>query len=259
MTARLAGQGLSFAYGAREVVRAIDVAAVSGELLGVLGPNGSGKTTLVRLLAGYLRPHAGTVLLDGKPVTGQARRALARRIAMVPQETPTDFPFTVAELVLMGRTSHLGPLGFESAADLAAADAAMAACDVRSLAERPIHALSGGELRRAYVARALAQGADTLLCDEPTSGLDLRHQLAIFELLRSQARAGRCVIVVVHDLNLAEAFCDRLLLLHEGAAIAAGAPQEVLTAEHVRAAYAVEVTRAPALLPVALATPERSR
>jgi iron complex transport system ATP-binding protein len=256
-------EGLAFAYGDRPVLRGVGLRAIAGRLLGILGPNGSGKTTLLRLLLGFLRPAAGQVRLEGRPLSEWERRAFARRVAAVPQEMPVDFPFTVTELVLLGRMPHLPPLGLEGPADLAAARDAMQACGVLELAERPIHALSGGELRRAYVARALAQQADVLLCDEPTSGLDLHHQLAVFELLRAEARAGRCVVAVVHDLNLAGAFCEEVLVLERGAAVAAGACEAVLTIERVRAVWGVEVTRLrdpgsgrTHLMPVALAVEE---
>ena len=234
-------RGLGFAYGPNPVLRGVDFVAAAGQLTGVLGPNGSGKTTLVRLLSGFLRPQAGRVLVDGRPPQDYERRAFARLCAVVPQEMPIDFPFTVGELVLTGRTPHLGSIGLERPADLAAAGAAMDACGVRDLSDRPIFALSGGELRRAFVARALAQEARVLLCDEPTAGLDIHHPIAICELLRAQARHGRCVVMVVHDLNLAAAYCDRLTLLKQGAVLAAGTPPDVLTAETVRSAYGVDV------------------
>jgi len=234
-------RGVAFAYGDARVLHGVDLDAAAGQVTGILGPNGSGKTTLLRLLSGFLRPQAGSVLVDGRPPPAYERRAFARLCAVIPQEMPVDFPFTVSELVLLGRTPHLGPLGLERATDLAAAAGAMDACGVRELANRPIFALSGGELRRAFVARALAQQALVLLADEPTAGLDIHHQIAICELLRAQARAGRCVVLVVHDLNLAAAFCDRLVLLKGGVVLAAGTPAQVLTDSQVRSAYGVDV------------------
>jgi iron complex transport system ATP-binding protein len=230
-----------FAYGATEILRDIDFTVARGQLYGVLGPNGSGKTTLVRLLLGFLRPSAGRVLLGGRDVAELGPRELARTLALVPQEMPVDFPFTVGELVLLGRTPHLDRFGLERAQDLAAAEAALAACGIRALAERPIHALAGGELRRAYVARALAQSTPILVCDEPTAGLDIRHQIDVLELLRGRARAGATVLVVMHDLNLAAAYCDRLLLLRAGRAIKEGPVAEVLTPPLIEAAYDITV------------------
>jgi iron complex transport system ATP-binding protein len=232
---------VEFAYGERKVLRGVSLEARAGQLYGILGPNGSGKTTLVRLVLGLLAPHAGNVRVADRAVADYSRREFARAVAAVPQEMPIDFPFTVRELVLLGRTPHLGPLGFEAASDLAAAEEAMTLCGVGELGDRPIFALSGGELRRAYIARAIAQKARALVCDEPTSGLDIHHQVAVFELLRSRSRAGDCVIAVVHDLNLAAAYCDRLMLLREGKTVAEGTVGDVLTYRRVREAYDVEV------------------
>jgi iron complex transport system ATP-binding protein len=247
--ARLAAETISFAYAGREALRAISLSAAGGEILGVLGPNGSGKTTLLRCLLGFLRPDAGRVTLDGADVSRLPRRELARRMAAVPQEMPTDFPLRVDELVLLGRLPYLphGGLGFESAADLEAAERALQACGVADLRDRLLHQLSGGELRRAFIARALAQlGAPraesngrVLLLDEPTSGLDLRHQEAVLDLLRAEARAGTAVVLVLHDVSLAAAACDRVALLKEGALVDEGAPGAVLTAATLTSVYEV--------------------
>lgn len=240
---QLTARSVSFAYADREVLKSVSVGVSGGEVVGVLGPNGSGKTTLLRCLLGYLRPKSGRILLDGHDVATTERRAFARRVAAVPQEMPTDFPLRVGELVLLGRLPHLpsAGLGFESAADLAAADAALEACGVAALAERPIQELSGGELRRVFIARALCQGAPILLLDEPTGGLDLRHQLAILDLLRVQARAGSAVVVVLHDLNMAAAVCDRVVLLKDGATVATGSPDDVLDPRTIADVYDVDV------------------
>jgi iron complex transport system ATP-binding protein len=250
-------EGASFRYGSRAVLSDVSLEVGRGRIVGILGPNGSGKTTLVRILLGLLRPASGSVSVSGRDVGSYGRRELARELAAVPQETPVDFPFTVMELVLMGRTPHLGLLGIETAADVRAAEEAMDACGVRHLAERPIDALSGGELRRAVIARALAQGARALVLDEPTAGLDIHHQVAIFDLLRRQAREGRAILVVVHDLNLAAAYCDELLLLKDGRTEARGAVEDVLTYHRIKECYGVdvyvgvnEVTGARFLLPM---------
>jgi len=235
------GHRLSFAYGAESVLRDVSFRVAAGQLTGILGANGSGKTTLLRLAMGLLRPTSGTIRVADQTPTDGDRRAFARLVAAVPQETPVEFPFTVGELVLLGRTPHIGTLGFESEADVDIANKAMRACGIRELAGRPITAVSGGELRRAFVARALAQQAQILLCDEPTAGLDIHHQVALFELLRGEARAGRCVVVVVHDLNLAAAYCDHLLLLKQGQVVAEGTVADVLTYRQVRAAFDVDV------------------
>ncbi|MEP6654782.1 MAG: ABC transporter ATP-binding protein [Myxococcales bacterium] len=244
--ARLRAEAVSFAYRGLEVLRSVSVDVKPGRVVGVLGPNGSGKTTLIRCLLGVLPPQSGRVLLDEVDIRQVGRRAYALRVAAVPQEMPTDFPLRVGELVLLGRLPHLpaGGLGFETAADHAAAEAALAACGVRALAERSINEISGGELRRVFIARALCQAAPVLLLDEPTGGLDLKHQLAILELLRGQAASGVAVLVVLHDLNLAAAVCDELILLKDGATAASGTPDEVLTAETVAEVYGVRMTTA---------------
>jgi iron complex transport system ATP-binding protein len=237
----IGARGIGFSYGERPLLRDVSFSAEAGQVLGVLGINGSGKTTLLRLLLGFLRPRMGEALLEGRAVHEYDRREFASRVAAVPQETAVDFPFTVSELVLLGRAPHLGALGLESRSDLAAAEAAMSDCGILPLASRPIHELSGGELRRASIARALAQQTPVLLLDEPTANLDLHHQVAIFSVLRREASRGRTVLVVVHDVNAALAHCDRVILLHEGTIAAAGAPAEVLTESRVERVYGVPV------------------
>jgi iron complex transport system ATP-binding protein len=235
--------GVSFAYAGNDVLRSVSMEVAGGEVVGILGPNGSGKTTLLRCLLGILRPRTGRVLLDGRDIALYARRDFALRVAAVSQEMPTDFPLRVGELVLLGRLPHLpaAGLGFEGAADLAAAEAALEACGVSDLAMRSIHEISGGELRRVFIARALCQAAPVLLLDEPTGGLDLRHQMAIVALLRAQARAGAAVLVVFHDLNLAAASCDRVLLLKAGAVVAAGPPDAVFVPAILTDVYGVGI------------------
>jgi iron complex transport system ATP-binding protein len=204
-----------------------------------VGPNGAGKSTVVRLLLGVIAPSAGRVLVDGCEPHRTPPRRLARVLAAVAQEEPLEFPFTVEEVVLMGRAARLGPLGFERAEDLAAA----AATGVADLAHRPLHELSGGERKRVLVARALAQEAPHLVLDEPAAALDVHHQVAIFDLLAARSRDGATVVVVVHDLNLAAAYCDRLLLLRpprQGPPVV-GAAAEVLTEERLRDAFGVDV------------------
>jgi len=239
----LRAEELAFSYGGRDVLGGVSLALGRGELVGVLGPNGSGKTTLVRCLMGFLAPRRGRVTLDGRDVAAWPRRELARQLGVVPQEMPTDFPLLVRELVLLGRVPHLPArgLGFESARDRAAAEAALAEAALSELADRPLHQLSGGELRRAFIARALAQEPPLLLLDEPTSSLDLRHQLGVLELLRRRARAGAGILVVLHDLNLAAAYCDRVVVLAEGRVAAAGPPEIALDPVILSDVYGVDL------------------
>jgi iron complex transport system ATP-binding protein len=231
-----------FAYpGGPPVVDELTLEVPRGQFLGIIGPNGAGKSTLVRLALGLITPAAGAVRLDGRPVDAWPRRELARRMAAVTQEDVFDFPFTAFEVVLMGRISRLGPLGFERAADLEAARRAMAETGVAELAERPLDALSSGERKRVLLARALAQEPEVLVLDEPAAALDIHHQIAIFDLLRQRHRRGVTVMVVVHDLNLAAAYCERLLLCRTGAPALAGSVEEILTYRSVKEAFGVEV------------------
>lgn len=212
-----------------------------GAIVGLLGPNGSGKTTLLRVVAGVLRPQAGGVLFDGEPIDRLTRRDLARRVASVPQETHATFDFTVIEMVLMGRYPHLGPFELEGAADQEIARQALAATGTADLEARAFATLSGGEKQRVVVAAALAQASDMLLLDEPTAALDLAYQFEIAALLRRlNAERGTTMIVSTHDLNLAAALCDRIVLLKQGRIVAQGDTRETLTAEHIRLLYDVD-------------------
>ncbi|HEY7724947.1 MAG TPA: ABC transporter ATP-binding protein [Anaeromyxobacteraceae bacterium] len=246
----------SFAYGARPALAGVSLTASSGELLGLLGPNGSGKSTLLRLVAGLLRPSAGTVRLGDLDPAAAPRRAVARLCGLVPQEAQVAWPFTVREAVAMGRAPHQGLFGRSGPLDLGAVEGALEACDLAALAGRRLDELSGGERRRVFMARALAQEPRVLLLDEPTAFLDLAHQVAAMRLAAVAARAGLCVVAVLHDLNLAAQACDRVVALRRGAVVAEGTPAEVLTAERVLEVWGVEVWRgerpgsgAPVVLP----------
>ena len=200
-----------------------------GEVFGVIGPNSAGKTSLLRLLTRVLEPARGEILLDGRAVAGMPHWEVARQVAVVPQEAPRPFPFTVEQLVLMGRYPHAPGRFFETAADAAVAREAMAATGTLALAALPLEQLSGGERQRAMLARALAQEPRLLVLDEPTAHLDLRYQAETAELLRRLNRVrGMTILLVTHDLNLAAELCDRLLLLHAGRVARVGTPGEVL-------------------------------
>jgi iron complex transport system ATP-binding protein len=235
--------GARHAYGSRVAVDGVSFAAREGEFVGLLGPNGAGKSTLIRLVAGLLAPSSGTVRLAGLDPHAAPRRQVARLCALVPQEPRLDWPFTVREVVMMGRSAHQGLLGVAGRDDLGAVEGALSACDLLHLAGRRVDALSGGERRRVFFARALAQEPRVLLLDEPTAFLDLAHQVAAMEMARLAARGGLCVVAVLHDLNLAAAACDRLVALRDGRVAASGAPAEVLTEERVREVWGVPVWR----------------
>jgi len=248
----------SFAYGARAALDRVSFTACPGELVGLLGPNGAGKSTLVRLAAGLAAPSSGTVRLAGLEPHRAPRRAVARIVALVPQEPRVAWPFTVREAVMMGRAPRQGLLALPSRFDEGAVKGALDACDLVHLADRRLDALSGGERRRVFFARALAQEPRVLLLDEPTAFLDLAHQLAAMRMAEVAARGGLCVVAVLHDLNLAAASCDRLVIMSRGRVVAEGRPPDVLTAERVRQVWGVEVWRgengltgAPVVLPAA--------
>ncbi|MFM7142443.1 MAG: ABC transporter ATP-binding protein [Alphaproteobacteria bacterium] len=242
---RLDACGAGLRYGRREALRSVDATVAPGAILGIIGPNGSGKSSLLRLLSGVRRPDSGEILLDDRPLDALSDRERGRAIAVVPQETHPAFPIRVREMVLLGRAPHLGPFGWEGPDDLRAAHEAMRRTETFELAERRVDELSGGERQRVVLARALAQEASVLLLDEPTAFLDLRHAVVLLDLVRDLAREGRSVGLVVHDLNLASMYCDRLLLLSGGSVVAEGTPDEVLTWSRLCEVYGTELYVAP--------------
>jgi iron complex transport system ATP-binding protein len=219
-----------------------------GKTLGVIGPNGSGKTSLLKLLAKVLRPRSGEIRLFGLALSSLSQTAVARRVAYVPQENASLFPFSIVEMVLMGRFPHraqpgLGlALGWDTRVDQRVAEEAMATMDIRHLQDRLITEVSGGERQRVFIARALAQEPQILLLDEPTAFLDLNHQLEICTVLRRLSQERELTVVLVsHDLNLASLYCDRLLLLDRGRIFRAGTPREVIRPEILKTVYGCEV------------------
>jgi iron complex transport system ATP-binding protein len=237
---------VSFSYGRRQaesrlVLDGVSVDVEPGSIVGLLGPNGSGKTTLLRIMAGMLPPRSGAVFLNNEPIARLSRRQLARRIAMVPQETHSTFDFTVLDIVLMGRYPHLGVFELESPADLEIARSALAATGTASLEARPFGSLSGGEKQRVAIASALAQSSDILLLDEPTASLDLGYQFEIASLLRQLNRErGTTMVVCTHDLNFAATLCRSVVLLKNGHVLAQGALHDTLTPATIRAIYDVD-------------------
>jgi iron complex transport system ATP-binding protein len=239
VTAALALRALRVALRGRPVLAGAELVLAPGELVLLAGRNGAGKTTLLRAAAGLLAPDAGGVELAGRPLASFSRREIARRIAVVAQEHAVPFPFTAGQLVLLGRTPHLGLLAFESRADVAAAEAALARLGLAALADRSVLELSGGERQLVHLARALAQQAPVLLLDEPTAHLDLAHRALVLGCLRGLADAGAAVLVVSHDLAAA-GFANRVALLAEGAIVADGAPEEVVQPQLLRRAFGFE-------------------
>ncbi len=234
--------GLTLSYGERVALRDVSLSLARGELLGVVGPNASGKSSLIRAITGVVRPQRGEIWLDGSPVRELSQREVALRAAVVPQNPYLPEAFTALEVVLMGRTPHLGLLQSEGRADWAAVRRALEQADALELADRRIGELSGGERQRVVVARALAQETPLLLLDEPTAHLDVGHQAAVLELMQRLCRSeGKVVLAVVHDLTLAGQYCDRLAVLSEGRLVAQGPPQEVLSPEMLACVYGTQV------------------
>ena len=212
-----------------------------GEVVGVIGPNAAGKSTLARIACGLLAPDAGEARLSGDPMARLSRRERARRVAFLPQHQPADLVFTAREVALMGRAPHLGLWALEGERDRAIAEASLAEADVLALADRPVSQLSGGERQRVFLARAFAQQATLLVLDEPTAGLDLGHQVLLVNALRRRGREGHGALLVLHDLALAGAACDRLVLLVCGQVLAEGAPRDVLQPALLARAYGTAV------------------
>lgn len=238
----------------------------AGSLYAVLGPNGSGKSTLMRVLLGVLPMEKGTVRIEGRDLKRWGRRELARTVGAVPQVEQIAFPFTVRDFVAMGRYPHLGPLSPEGERDRRAVASALERCEVADLAHRPLATLSGGELQRVRIARALAQEPRALVLDEPTANLDLKHEMAILQLLRASADEGMTVLLITHHINLAARFADRLLLLHKGSVAAEGTATQVFREEILERVYqwplAVRedpLANAPQVIPLQAADSTSSR
>jgi len=233
---------LTAGYGERPVLHAISLEVDAGEMLAVVGPNGAGKSTLLRILGGSLVPWEGMVDVFGHPLVEMDRRAISRMLATVAQENSVAFRFTVLEVVLMGRAPHLGSLHFETPHDIEIARAALERFDLIELATRPIQELSGGERKRVFLARALAQEPRIALLDEPTAFLDMRHVAEIFVRFRELcAERGMAVVATLHDLNAAALYADRVLLMKDGTAVATGTPEEVLTTGNLQSVYETDI------------------
>jgi len=252
-------QKVCFAYErSRPVLRDVSLTIPSGTFLAVIGPNGAGKSTLINLIAGLLMPQSGTVSIDGTAVRSYRPADLARKIALVRQEYVPVFGFSVAEMVLMARTAYYGPLGFEGKADRERAAKALEMTDTAQFTSRPLASLSAGERQRVFIARALAQDTPILLMDEPTTFLDIRHQVEVYDLLKTiQINESRTIIAITQDVNLAAQYCDQALLLRSASDTEAttqlsqggsglcqyrmGPAHEILNAEYIEEAFGVGV------------------
>lgn len=227
-----------YAHAPTRALDGVSVAIARASFCAIIGPNGSGKSTLIKTLLGALEPEAGVVSYEGRALADWSRRDLALRIGAVAQSEEMPFPLSVRDLVAMGRYPHLGALRAERAGDRAAIERALQRCDLASFAERSTNRLSGGELQRARIARALAQEPTTLVLDEPTVALDVAHEMSVFELLRSLCtEEGWTVVVATHHLNLAARYANHLLLLDRGHVIETGTPADVMRQEVLERVY----------------------
>lgn len=238
--AALCFDAVSVKQGDRWIVRSVSFEIAAGEIVALAGPNGAGKTTLLRVASRVLAASEGSVRVQGRALDAWSRREFAQRVAVVPQDANIAFPFSAAEVVLMGRTPYLGPMGFESALDLEKAREAMARVGIEALADRSMLELSGGERQLVLVARALVQEPDVLLLDEPTAHLDLAHRMAVLEQVTEFARRGGAVLIISHDLGLAARSCQRLALLAGGELRACGPPRELLNRTILRDVFGVD-------------------
>lgn len=235
-------QQVSLGYGRRTILKDASFEASPGEVLGIIGPNGSGKSTLIRGMTRLLIPSSGQIFIDGHTIDQLKHSDLAQLVAVVPQNAVLPELFTAVEVVLMGRTPHLGLFRYESDKDLAIVQKAMEATNTAHLAERRVGELSGGEKQRLVIARALAQEPKIILLDEPTAHLDINYQIETLELIDQLCRSQNlAVVIALHDLNLAVQYCDRLVILNGGTIHSQGTPEAVVTAQTIKEVYGADV------------------
>ncbi|MFC1919433.1 ABC transporter ATP-binding protein [Chloroflexota bacterium] len=261
-TVMLEAKGISLGYHHKAVLSDIFLKAIPGEIVGLIGPNGCGKSTLIRGMCRVIEPWSGQVFINGRDIAEIHRQELARLIAVVPQTPLLPPAFTAFEVVLMGRTPHLGWFRSESASDITIAWKAMQSTGTASFAERRVGELSGGERQRVTIARALSQEPKVMLLDEPTAHLDINYQIQIMDTVLNLCSKGNiAVVIALHDLNLAAQYCQRLILLNKGRIYFEGTPDQVITGETIREIYGVEacVSRHPInQLPMTLLVPGMS-
>lgn len=231
-------QHLKHAFDGRTVIDDLTFEVATGKFFIIIGPNGSGKTTLLKLMVGLLPLKSGQIRLLSKKIGDYTAKSMAKKIAYVPQSVPVEFPFTVTQVILMGRSPHLGVLGFEGEEDMRLAHEAMTITNVAHLADRRLDQLSGGEQQRIFIARAICQQPDILLLDEPTAALDLSHQVRLMDLMEQlKTEKGVTVVMVSHDLNMAAMYADQLLLISEGRIARNGSPREVIDYDLLEQVY----------------------
>jgi iron complex transport system ATP-binding protein len=240
----LRAKGLTKRYGGRFALEGVDLRVEQGETVGLIGPNGSGKSTLVRLLCGEEKPDEGRIFLAGRELSAWSPRERAKQMAVLPQEALPPVPFTVEEVVKMGRHPHMRRpwMGRE---DWNVVEEVLERTGLAPARHRPVNRLSGGERQRVAIAKAMAQEPRLMILDEPTTYLDVRYQLEILDAVHRWKKQGMAILMVLHDLNLAAQYCDRLLLLKEGALVGEGRPSEVIRSDLIREVYGIEVIIIP--------------
>lgn len=237
---RLRVSGISCRYNSIRALDGIELAVNSGEFLGIIGPNGSGKTTLLKAISNILKPIIGSVLIDDQEVQSMSRMEVARKVAVVPQESQTSFNFTALEIVLMGRNPHMKPFAMETSTDIMIARQSMELTNCLFLENRRINDLSGGEKRRVLIARALVQDPSLLLLDEPTMNLDVANQIELMEMITGLCKDRKITVLsTFHDFNLAARYSNNMVLLERGKIVSLGSPEEVLTRENLQKVFRV--------------------
>lgn len=234
-------ENIRFSIAEKEILKGISARFDSRAIHGIVGPNGSGKSTLLKNICRVWRPDSGAVRIDGRDARALSRRALSRRVTLVPQNTSVEFPVTVLDMVSMGRNPHLGRFRSMGRKDREVVARALEETGTSGLRERSVTELSGGECQLAVIARALATEAAVILLDEPTSELDINHSLTIMELLVSLKKKGKTILVSMHDINLARRYCDTVTILREGRLFFSGSPEEAFSRENIRQVFGVDV------------------
>jgi iron complex transport system ATP-binding protein len=237
----LKAENIHSGYGKCDVLTGISLTVHPGEVLAIIGPNGAGKTTFIRTINRILKPREGKVLLNGEDIWEIHSRTFAREVARVEQTSKVTWPYTVHQIVQMGRFPHRGWIASYTKEDHATVDEVMRLTGLSRFSERSLNTLSGGEYQRAMVARALAQTPKVLILDEPVAHLDIKYKIAVLDLVRSLSQEGLAVVISLHDLNLASLYADKIALLAEGSLYAFGTPKEILTRSNLEEVYETEV------------------
>ena len=234
-------ENLKFGYDSDDIIKGLNFEFGLGELVAIAGPNGAGKSTLLELICGNFKPQSGKVMLDSNPVTSYSHKQLASKLSVVRQEFIPPFGFTVYETVMMARTLHFDMFGFETKNDQDVTKRCLEVTEILHLADRRLDQISGGERQRVFLARALAQETPVMLLDEPTSFLDMKHQVGIYDLLKKmQVEDGKTIVTIIHDINLARQYCDKVLLLGNGGEYILGQPEQIFNRENIKRFYDVD-------------------